>query len=43
MAKLLIQLLLAPIDDPFALIDNGNISEISVQETGPHVAPKPAI
>lgn len=43
MAKLLIQLLDAPMDAPLARIDSGNISETSVQETGPQVAPNPAI
>lgn len=40
MAKLLIQLLNAPIEAPLARIERGKISETSVHETGPHVAPK---
>ena len=43
MAKLLIQLLDAPIEAPLARIDSGKISETSVQDTGPQVAPKPAM
>lgn len=39
MAKLLIQLLNAPIEAPLARMESGKISETSVQETGPHVAP----
>ena len=39
-AKLLSQLLLAPMDAPFALIDSGKISLTNVHDTGPHVAPK---
>jgi len=41
MAKLLIQLENAPTEAPFARMESGKISEISVQETGPQVAPKP--
>jgi hypothetical protein len=43
MAKLLTQLLEAPMDAPFARIERGKISETRVHETGPHVAPKPAM
>lgn len=43
MAKLLTQLLDAPMEAPLARIDRGKISETRVQETGPHVAPKPAM
>jgi hypothetical protein len=43
MAKLLIQLLNAPIEAPLARIERGKISETSVHETGPQVAPKPAM
>lgn len=43
MAKLLTQLLDAPIEAPFALIESGKISETRVHETGPQVAPKAAI
>ena len=43
MAKLLIQLLEAPIEDPLARIERGKISDTKVQETGPQVAPKPAM
>jgi hypothetical protein len=42
-AKLLTQLLDAPMEAPFARIDRGKISDISVHDTGPHVAPNPAI
>lgn len=40
MAKLLIQLLDAPIEAPLARMESGKISEIRVQDTGPQVAPK---
>jgi hypothetical protein len=40
---LLTQLLEAPMDAPFARIERGKISETSVQDTGPQVAPKPAM
>lgn len=43
MAKLLIQLLDAPIEAPLARIESGKISETSVHETGPQVAPKLAM
>lgn len=43
MAKLLTQLLEAPMEAPFARIERGKISEMSVHETGPHVAPNPAM
>lgn len=43
MAKLLTQLLDAPIEAPLARMDSGKISEISVHETGPQVAPKLAM
>jgi hypothetical protein len=43
MAKLLTQLLDAPMEAPLARIDSGKISEMRVHETGPHVAPKPAM
>lgn len=39
MAKLLTQLLDAPIEAPFARMDSGKISDTKVQLTGPHVAP----
>jgi dihydroxyacetone kinase len=41
MAKLLIQLENAPTEAPLARMERGKISEISVQDTGPQVAPKP--
>lgn len=43
MAKLLIQLLEAPIEAPLARMESGKISEIRVQEQGPQVAPKLAM
>jgi hypothetical protein len=42
-AKLLSQLLDAPIEAPLARIEIGKISDTSVHETGPHVAPNPAM
>lgn len=42
-AKLLIQLLEAPIEAPLALMESGNISDTKVQLAGPHVAPKAPI
>lgn len=39
-AKLLSQLLLAPMDAPLALMLRGKISETRVHDTGPQVAPK---
>ena len=43
MAKLFSQLLEAPIDAPFARIERGKISDTSVHDTGPQVAPKAAM
>lgn len=43
MAKLLSQLLEAPMEAPLARIERGKISETSVHETGPQVAPNPAM
>jgi hypothetical protein len=43
MAKLLIQLLKAPMEAPLARMERGKISETRVQETGPQVAPKLAM
>lgn len=43
MAKLLTQLLEAPMEAPLARMDRGKISETRVQEQGPQVAPKPAM
>jgi hypothetical protein len=37
---LLTQLLEAPMEEPFDLMERGNISATRVQETGPQVAPK---
>jgi hypothetical protein len=42
-AKLLSQLLDAPIEAPFARIESGKISDMSVHDTGPHVPPNPAM
>jgi len=42
MAKLLIQFEKAPTEAPLARMERGKISLMSVHDTGPHVAPKPA-
>jgi len=42
-AKLLTQLLEAPMDAPLALMESGKISDTKVQLAGPQVAPKAPI